>query len=191
MGVNATVADPTEGPDLGRDSLISGFRAGDEGVFSQIVRAHRESLYAVARRYLGNHADADEATQQAFVKAWKGRETFRGDSALRTWLIRIVINVAHGIRSTHRPQQPLEQAGEPAAPGEGPQAGVEAREREARLRAAIETLPPRQRRVVTLKVMSELTHKEVAEAMEISEGAVKAHLHQAISNLRGKLNESS
>lgn len=141
----------------------------------------------VARRFLRSHADADEAAQRAFVRAWKALDGFRGESGLRTWLIRITINVA----------KTMAVAGNRAETGDDFEAIPDPRETsderlgrdEARrnVRAAVAALPPRQREVVLLKVFSDLTYREVAETLELSEGAVKAHLHQAVANLRRRM----
>lgn len=163
------------------------FRAGDDEAFREIVTAHREAIYAVARRMLRSHEEADEAAQQAFVRAWKARERFRGDAAIRTWLTRIVLNVAKSMLAARRPVEALEDVAEPRDPAPAAGAGLELDQLRGRVRAAVERLPERQRAVVLLKVFSELTHREVADVLEISEGAVKAHLHQAIANLRKRV----
>ena len=167
------------------DELSARFRAGEAQAFESVVTRYRTAVYLMARRLLPSHADADEAAQVAFVRAWRSRETFRGDAALRTWLIRIVLNVAKSMRSARR------------EPTEGPEAlslvptGETASDERLRheelrreVRCSVAALPPRQREAVLLKVFGELTYREVAETMHLSEGAVKAHLHQAVANLR-------
>ena len=118
---------------------------------------------------LPSHADADEAAQVAFVRAWGALERFRGESSLRTWLVRIVLNVAKTMRAANRPTEELPDAERVIDPMEASD------QRLVRAQA---------RQVVTLKVFSEMTYREVADVMELSEGAVKAHMHQAASNLR-------
>lgn len=165
-------------------ALVEGFRRGDPEAFERIVGSHRRAIYAVALRYLGNHADADEAAQQALVRAWNARSRFRGDSRLSTWLTRIVINVARSLRSRAPRVEALDDAAEPKDPRAGADATLHVDQARERVRQAVDTLPPRQREVVLLKVFSEMTYKEVATVLELSEGAVKAHLHQAVANLR-------
>jgi RNA polymerase sigma-70 factor (ECF subfamily) len=169
------------------ETLIARFRRGDAAAFDDIVRAHRGEIYGVARRMLGSHEDADEAAQEAWVRAWRGLGRFRGEAALRTWLIRIVLNVARTMLTRRRESRSLEDAaGIPS-----PDASVEERlGRDAsgrHVREAVASLPPRQREVVLLKVFSGLTYREVAHVMGLTEGAVKAHLHQAVSNLRRRM----
>jgi RNA polymerase sigma-70 factor (ECF subfamily) len=178
----------TQGEAAAREAeWLERFRAGDRRVFDDIVRAHRRELYRVARRILGSHEDADEAAQEAFVRAWRSLARFRGEASLRTWLIRIVLNVARTQRARRAPTTPLEEAGAVAAGGERAEERVRRREVRRRVRDAVSQLPPRQREVVALKVFSELTYRDVAHVMGLSEGAVKAHLHQAVANLRRRM----
>ncbi len=141
----------------------------------------------VARRLLGSHEEADEAAQVTFVRAWRGLERFRGEAALRTWLMRIVLNVARSARSERRPSDGLEDCAALADAAEPADERLRREQARQRVRAAVAALPPRQREVVALKVFSELSYSEVAAAMELTEGAVKAHLHQAVANLRRRL----
>lgn len=188
--------------------MIAGFRRGDAGAFDRLVTRYRQSVYGVVRRLLRTHEEADEAAQEAFLRAWNARESFRGDATFRTWLIRIAINAARTIGSRVPRESSLDEMAETMAETAGetmpetlPRAMAagwidpaaepgQALDREAarrRVRRAIDTLPPRQREVVRLKVLSEMTHKEVAALLGLSEGAVKAHLHQAVHNLRKRL----
>lgn len=164
--------------------LVERSRGGDEGAFDEIVRRHKRFIYLVARRLLGSHEDADEAAQVAFIRAWRALDRFRGEAALRTWLTRIVLNVAKSMRSAQEPEEGIEACDRLADPGEGSDERMRRKQARQRVRRAVDGLPPRQREVVVLKVFSEMTHREVAASMGLSEGSVKAHLHQAVSNLR-------
>ncbi len=160
---------------------------GEPGAFDEIVAAHRWEVYRVARRILGNHEDAAEATQEAFVRAWKGLRRFRGEAQLRTWLVRIALHSALSLRARRDGQQPLPDAGQAPEASGGAEEELLRRERETRLRLAVAELPPRQQQVVWMKIFAEMSHAEVAAVMGLSEGAVKAHLHQAVANLRRRL----
>ena len=171
-------------PSIDDANLTERFRAGDEAAFEEIVTRHRRAVYLMALRLLARHEDADEATQVAFVRAWSGRGQFRGDSSIRTWLIRIGLNVAKNMRSGRRPTEAPEVLERMADRSEGSEERLRRHELKRRVRRSVSELPPRQREAVLLKVFSELTYREVAQVMDLSEGAVKAHLHQAVSNLR-------
>ena len=164
--------------------LAQRHRAGDPAAFEEIVARHKRVVYLTARRMLSSHADADEAAQVAFVRAWRALGRFRGDSSLRTWLVRIVLNVAKTMRASRRPTEELPDSERVVDPAEGSERRLFREQSRQRVREAVSRLPPRQREAVTLKVFSEMTYKEVAQVMELSEGAVKAHMHQAASNLR-------
>lgn len=165
-------------------SLAKRFRDGDSTAFDEIVRRHRRVVYAVARRLLRTHEDADEAAQVAFVKAWNARERFRGDAQLRTWLLRIALNVSKSMLASARATGPPADERDMSDGATDPGIRIDRHRRRHQLRRAVETLPPRQREVVLLKVYEDLTYREVADVLELTEGAVKAHLHQAVSNLR-------
>lgn len=173
--------------DIDDPALLARFRAGDEAAFDAVMTAHRRAVYLMARRLLDSHEDADEASQQAFVRAWRAREGFRGEAGLRTWLIRIVLNVAKSMKGRVRVHEPLAEAPPVVDGGEPGDERLARSQLRGRVRRAVGQLPPRQREVVLLKVFSGLTHREVAGVMGLSEGAVKAHLHQAVSNLRRRM----
>lgn len=165
-------------------ALVERFREGDSRAFDEIVARHKRSVYLTARRLLGRHEDADEAAQMTFVRAWKSLHGFRGEASLRTWLVRIVVNVAKSLRAAGRVHGTLDDVPEPVARDVRADSLLSLDESRAWVRRAVAELPPRQREVVVLKVFSEMTHREVAAALGLSEGAVKAHLHQAVGNLR-------
>ena len=170
-------------------ALLERFRIGDEAAFGEIVERHRKLVYSMARRLLGTHEDADEAAQVAFLRAWRARERFRGDASIATWLVRIVINVAKSMGARRGVELVAEPPNDAVDPADGMEQRLERRELRGRVRRAVEALPPRQRQVVVLKAFSELTYREVADLMELSEGAVKAHFHQAVANLRRRMME--
>ena len=168
-------------------SLVERTRAGDTGAFDEIVARHKRAVYSAARRLLGSHEDADEAAQIAFVRAWRALDGFRGDSSLRTWLVRIVLNVSKSLRTRAPVLDGLEGQEQLADTRAGSDDLLRRKESGERVRSAVDRLPPRQREVVMLKVFSEMTHREVAGILGLTEGAVKAHLHQAVSNLRRRM----
>ena len=167
--------------------LLERIRGGDGTAFDELVRLHRESVYRVARRIVGTHERADDVTQEAFVRAWRALPGFRGESRVATWLVRIAINVARSAGVERGPHVALVEADGLPDPAEGADAGLLRRAARRRIRRAVRDLPPRQREVVALKVFSEMTYEDVASAMGLTVGAVKAHLHQAVAGLRRRL----
>jgi RNA polymerase sigma-70 factor (ECF subfamily) len=169
-------------------TLADRFRRGEAAAFDRVVRENRHAVYMTARRLLRRHEEADEAAQRAFVRAWRARAGFRGASSIRTWLIRITLNVSRSMLQASRKAgtdlSELERIPDARTDAE---ARLRRRQARERVREAVAKLPPRQREAVVLKVFSEMTCRETAEVMELSEGAVKAHLHQAVANLRRRM----
>jgi RNA polymerase sigma-70 factor (ECF subfamily) len=174
-------------PSTTERDLLERCRRGDRSAFDTIVEVHRLAVYRVARRILGSHEAADEATQETFVRAWRSLDGFRGEARLGTWLIRIALNVSRTLGARRSREAPLDAAATVVDPLSSPEALAALRESGRRLRRAVATLPPRQREVVALKVFSDMTYEDVAAAMGLSVGAVKAHFHQAVANLRRRM----
>lgn len=174
-------------PEEAAGRLQERFRAGDESCFDDVVRLYRKDLYRVAFRVLGSHEDADEAAQEAFVRAWRSMKSYEGRASLKTWLIRIVVNVARSLLTRRKDARPLDPDVPLQERSEGTERMVMRREVMERVRSAVGALPRRQREVVWLRIFSELRYREVAAAMGLTEGAVKAHMHQAVTNLRRRM----
>ena len=175
--------------------LLARLRAGDEAAFEQLVREQTPILLRVARRLLHSEDEARDAVQDAFVAAFRGLPTFRGESRLGTWIYRIAVNAALAKLRTRAgaPEVSLDEwlprfvedghPVEPAAPWPA-DAGPERREVRERVRAAINRLPETHRTVLVLRDIEELTTDEAARALGISTGAVKVRLHRARQALR-------
>jgi len=184
--MEATLQDQAQTQD--ESALAERFRAGDRNAFDEIVTLHRRAVYTIARRLLRHHEDADEAAQMAFLRAWNARFRFRGDAQLKTWLTRIVLNVSKSMLSSRRSAEALPDESAWADSSQtDPDDRIDRVRSRGDLRRAVGRLPNRQQEVVMLKVYEGRTYREVAEILELSEGAVKAHLHQAVSNLRRRL----
>jgi len=163
---------------------LAACRRGEREAFDGLVERHQRDVYRLCYRYVGNHEDANDLAQEAFLKAWRGMASFRGDSAFSTWLYRIAVNTCLNFRSARRPlaaEEPSE-----ALPDRGPSAAerLVGRERERQVRDAIARLPEKQRATLILKVYHELTHEEVARILGSTVGTVKANLFHAVANLR-------
>jgi len=185
-GPRPTEADQTTGPEgPGDTELVARARTGDLKAFDLLVTRHRRAAYRIAWRMTGRHQDADDLSQEAFLRAWKGLRTFRGESSFATWLTRIVMNLASSGRLARRPLVPFEGT-EDAANSAGPSADDRVLREEIRL--AVGRLPPRQRRVLVLKVYEGWTFAEIGREMRIAVGTAKATFFRAVQSLRGRLN---
>ena len=160
--------------------LIERARAGDEDAFGILVRQHQDRVYRTAVRMVGDE-DAHDITQDVFIKAWSELKRFRGGSALSTWLHRMTINLTLNlIRGRKREQSRREQYGPGiSTPPPAPDSSLLDRERTRLVWEAIDSLPERQRTAVIMHRFEELTAPRIAEAMELSTGAVESLLHRA------------
>lgn len=167
--------------------LVERTRSGDLEAFETLVRQHIPRVYRVAVRMLGSAAEAEDATQETFLSAWRALHEFRADSAFSTWLYRIVVNQCLKMLRTCAPIRPLPE--ELAATQPGPQQLVERDQLLSALRAAIGQLTPPQRAVFVLRHLEGCSYQQVADALGISLSAVKSRLHRAhqqiIDDLRG------
>ncbi|HET9443396.1 MAG TPA: RNA polymerase sigma factor [Acidimicrobiales bacterium] len=173
---------------------LAGRLASDlDRAFPDVVRAHQDAVYSIALRLTGRPADAEDAAQDAFVRAYRALQGWdarrRADVALRPWLARITLNVCRNRARAagRRPvTAPLDGRADPPAPGDGSTGALRA-ELAAELAGALRRLPEPQRRAVVLHHAGGLTYAEVAGALDRPEGTVKADVHRALKTLRSLL----
>lgn len=165
-------------------ALVARAQRGERGAFDGLVRRHQRGVWRVVRRYLRNDADASDVTQQAFVRAFRSLDRFRGEASVRTWLYRIGINLALNHLRDHAREQPAEIADDALTAAPVGASALESAERGARLRAAVGQLPPKQRLVLELRVFEDLPFREVAALAECTENAAKVSFHYAVKKLR-------
>jgi RNA polymerase sigma-70 factor (ECF subfamily) len=171
-------------------ALVAATLAGDRSAFDVLVRRHQRAVYAVCYRFTGNHADASDLAQDAFVRAYRGLARFKGDAALSTWLHRIAVNVCLTRVSVKTPTvDPIEPLDLVDVRGERPDEPLRRARETAIVKAAIARLPKKQRLTVILRVYHELPHEEIARALGSSVGTVKANFFHALRNLRKLLVE--
>jgi len=163
--------------------LVRAAQGGDQAAFEELVRRHADRVHAVVHRLVGRSGEAEEVTQEAFLRAWRGIGRFNGDAAFSTWLYRIAVNEAHRTRERRPP--PLgatsieDQAVEPREPGPGPAGVAEHRALRAALERAVADLHPCLRGPLVLRDVEGLPTAEAAAALELSQAAFKSRLHRA------------
>lgn len=173
-------------------ALIAAFLGGERDAFDVIVERHRRQVYQLCYRFLGNHEDASDMTQDVFVRAFKGLRNFKGDSALGTWLYRVGVNACLNRVALKQPRmEPLEP--EQHIDQRRPDAHelVARGERAVVVRRAIAKLPPKQRATLVLRMYQEMSHEEIAGVLGSSVGAVKANFFHALGNLKRLLEQPS
>ena len=171
--------------------LVQAFLGGSREAFDVIVERHRRHVYQLCYRFLGNHEDASDLTQDVFVRAFKGLRNFKGDAQLGTWLYRVGVNACLNRvalkkykMETLEPEAHIDQRSPDA------HELVARDERAVKMRRAIAKLPPKQRAALVLRMYQEMTHEEIAGILGSSVGAVKANFFHALGNLKRLLQES-
>jgi len=173
-------------------ALVERCRQGDLGAFEELYRAHSGRLYSVAYRMLGNQADAEDLLQEIFLSAHRKLESFRGESALGTWLYRLAVNLCLDyLRSrTGRAIQLTDSLDdEPAFSQPVSRGFAEGTVTKMDIERALSQLPEGCRTAFVLHDIEGLEHREVAEVMGIAEGTSKSQVHKARLRLRGLLSK--
>jgi RNA polymerase sigma-70 factor (ECF subfamily) len=170
------------------EALMAQVARGDRRAYQQLARRHLPAMLGLARRILGNAADAEDVAQEAMLRVWTHAPRWQPLAAFRTWLTRVVVNLCLD-RKRRAPWVALEAAGEIEDPA--PDAGerAEAAERERRLTAAIAELPARQRAAIMLTYGEGMSNAQVAEMLDASVSAVETLLVRGKQNLRRALGE--
>jgi RNA polymerase sigma-70 factor (ECF subfamily) len=183
------------GPQLSEDRLIARAREGDARAYEDLVRLHEQLAFRTAWVLTGSAADAEEAVQDAFVKAWKALGRFREGAPFRPWLLAIVAREAStrrrsaGRRAAWTARAAQDERWVPPVPEAPTEVAVLQRERAATLLAALARLEPRDREVVELRHVLGLSEAETAAALRCRPGTVKSRLSRALERLRAELRE--
>jgi RNA polymerase sigma-70 factor (ECF subfamily) len=164
--------------------LVLQWRAGDEAAATALVRRHAEPL---GRYLLGRgaaSAEVDDLLQETFFRAFRGLGAWRGESTLRAWLFRIAVNLLRDRRRREGGRQFVEVADDDRVDPADPEQELVADEAESRVQAGLQTLSPLQREVFLLRVGQGLDYREIAVALETTEGAARVHYHHAVRRLK-------
>lgn len=171
--------------------LVTAARDGDRQAFDELVRVTYAESYTLALRLTGNEEDARDVVQEAYLRAFRSLDRFRGESQFSTWMYRITANCANtqlAKRTRHR-HEVLDDA-DPIVddrPAADPQLQADAGALRDRLTVALAALPSKLRQVVVLRDVYDLPHEAIAAELGISETAAKVRLHRARKKLREDL----
>jgi len=164
----------------------------DTGSFREFVETHKRRLYWLALDLTGNHHDAEDLSQEVFIKAYRNLDGFRGDAQVSTWLRRIAVNtylntrrkkaVSHMSLLEDREHQPESASTLRSPDGEAGDAQVR-----GFVANALDVLSPRERSAFVLRHMNELPVKEVAASMDVATGTVKSLLYRATQKMQHEL----
>lgn len=177
------------------DELVAKINAGDQNAFRQLFEQYQHLVFNTSYRMSGSQEEAEDITQDVFVKIFHAIINFRGDSKLSSWIYRITINtclkrerrkkLANWISLDILFQQ--EDKFQPQSPDKSPDQQIEISEKEQIVQQAIASLSERQRTALILFRYENLSYREIATVMEISLSAVESLLHRAKDNLAQKL----
>ncbi|HET6199053.1 MAG: sigma-70 family RNA polymerase sigma factor [Candidatus Acidiferrales bacterium] len=170
---------------------------GDAAAFERIYQLHNRRVYSLCLRMVGNTAEAEDLTQEAFLQLFRKIATFRGESAFSTWLHRLAVNVVlmrlrkktGSETSLEEVTEPDEETGGPRKDFGGPDLGLSGSIDRVNLQRAIDQLPAGYKSVFVLHDVQGYEHNEIAEIMGCSIGNSKSQLHKARMRLRDLLHE--
>jgi RNA polymerase sigma-70 factor (ECF subfamily) len=176
------------------EELVARAGARDPAAIAAITAQHNRRLFRVARSILRDDDAAEDALQAAYLKAFVALPSFRGEASLGTWLTRIVINEANGLRRDRRTRQGLDRQrpgatslSYPQAVTVDPEKGLAQHQIRVLLEQAIDRLPERLRLVLVARVLEDMDVEETAVALAITPATVKTRLHRARAALRAEL----
>ena len=180
--------------------LLRRLRARDERAFRELVDEHRERVFNVTVRMLGNRAEAEDVAQEVFISVFKSIDDFREESKFSTWLYRVAVNhcknrIKYLARRHDRDRDELDETTQGTGVNgtiggplpSSPQKQLESRQMEKLMQDAIATLEDDQRIVVVLRDVEDLSIEEICEITGLPDGTVKSRLHRARLVLRKKL----
>jgi len=167
--------------------LIQDFKNGKEQAFNQLVLRYQEKIYWIVRRMIPDHDDANDITQNVFIKAYQSLKSFKGDSSFYTWIYRIAINLSLNEirRKKIRKVFSLDEEAPIQLSSDDEQASerLEREERTLSIKKAIEQLPEKQKKVFVLRYYDELPYEEIAKILNTTVGGLKANYFHAVKKI--------
>jgi len=161
-------------------SLVARICAGDRDLFRMIVETHKDAVFSCVMRQVGVYATAEELTQDIFLRAYRGLRSFRGDSALRTWLIRIALNTTNSYFGSKRYRQQIAtDVLDPLKHDRGIEMEPQDSAQIVLFRKALGSLPPKLRYTLVLCGLEGKKYEEAADILGIPVGTVRSRLNKA------------
>lgn len=176
-------------PPAAIDQLIAQCLAGDQAAWEQIVKMHWRKVFNVAYQFVGSHEQAEDLSQDIFLKIFRSLDSFDRRANFQTWLISVSRNLCiDHYRSVRKERQTIDRDVtsedlSPASSGASPLATLENRDLAALLRQALQTLPESLRIAVLLRDIQELSYLEIAERLRLPEGTVKSRINRGRKEL--------
>jgi RNA polymerase sigma-70 factor (ECF subfamily) len=174
------------------DELVARLRAGEPQAFAELVKRHTRAIYNVAYRFTNDAPEAENLTQETFLRAWNSLPRLALDKPLKPYFIRIAINLCHDWAEQHQVRVvPLEIENEEnfSDDASDPLRAVSDQELREGVRAKLNALPPLYRTVIALRYNEEMSYEEMAAALDLPLNTVRTHLHRAKMKLREMLEQ--
>ena len=191
--MNKTSEASNHSDEISNSELVRKSQLGDKAAFEQLVIRHQDLVFSLAYKLTGNREMANDVAQEAFIRAWKAIEKFRGESTFSTWIDRITVNTAWTLRKKAKKHNTLniDDTYEPIVIDEkkDPELVAINSDLSSVLINALDKIPIEQRIIVELKNIEGRSHKEIADYLGISVTAAKVRLHRAHQKLRQILEE--
>ncbi|MDR1989716.1 MAG: RNA polymerase sigma factor [Acidobacteriaceae bacterium] len=175
------------------ESLIQQCLSGDQSAWDAIVRQHRRKVFNVAYKFVGKHDEAEDLTQDIFLKVFKSLATFDRRANFETWLISVSRNLCiDHYRSVRKERETIDRAVDATelptpTPEPGPIARLEERDRVTLLRQGLSALPAILRTAVVMRDLQELSYSEIAQKLGLPEGTVKSRINRGRTELARQL----
>lgn len=184
-------------PDI-ETAELNAARQGDENAFESLVHRYEKRVFALSLRMCRNPEDACEAAQEAFLSAWQGLSSFRGDAGFSTWLYRLTYNACIDLirREKRQHTAPLsfedyaEQSLNLPDPHDRPAEALEKKELRRTVERGIRSLSPEYRAVLVLRELQQLSYQEIADTLELDLGTVKSRINRGRKQLQKFLREN-
>jgi len=178
--------------------LVERSKKGDREAFEHLVKMYENKVYTIAYRLMGNHADAADLAQDAFIKIYQALPNFRGDSSFSTWIYHITVNVCRDElrKRQRRPTFSLDETTENGStPNElrstmsTPEEELERTETQAMVQQCLNNLSDDYRIILVMREIQEMSYEEIAEILGLSLGTVKSRLSRARNALKEKISK--
>jgi RNA polymerase sigma-70 factor (ECF subfamily) len=177
---------------LSDPELVQEVRNGNRRAYTELMRRYQQRVYWTARRIVGSHADAEDVTQESFVKAFLSLGDFRGDSSFFTWLYRITVNLSLNAIRKKQVMNYLRQSeiiNRFLPSQDNPEDDLNYSETERRLHEAIALLPEKQKAVFVMRFFDELPYEDISHILNTSVGGLKANYFHALKKVQAYLRD--
>ena len=169
----------------GRSGVLAAARSGDLPAFERLMRQYERLVLVTALRLAGNLPDAQDVSQEVFLKLYRNLGKLTSEEAVASWLYRVTVNACHDSRRRRRPENPIEHSGQLASGAADPHEALTESERSRVLELSLRMLPEKERAALVLRDLEGLSTEEVARVLGSSEATVRSQICKARVKVKG------